>query len=239
MSTKGPICFSYTVFHDPVGRSSERISLHNQMKRDHGILSGREGRKGLAQCQGTDHKSKAVFLSLLLLRDHSALLYVQFYSLLPISNTIAVTRGYLSSRFLVNWSLIPMIMSVHVSIVIAGAVPVCHMHFTVSQYNPESVRRLYFPTMKKHVLHRFSTYPTEGTVSNSVHQTLAVIVCRWLGVPCSGVAILNPLIMLFTRIDFPRQGHCACANAFCAVRLHSLHWKHDATALKMGTWCTF
>ena len=41
--TKGPICVSYTVFHDPVGRSSERI--HNQKKRDDGISSGRGGRK--------------------------------------------------------------------------------------------------------------------------------------------------------------------------------------------------
>ena len=45
-STKGPICVSYTVFHDPAGRSSER--KHNRKKRDDGISSGRRGRKGLA-----------------------------------------------------------------------------------------------------------------------------------------------------------------------------------------------
>ena len=50
-STKGPICVSYTVFHDHVGRSSK--SIHNQKKRNDGISSGRGGRKGLAQCQGT------------------------------------------------------------------------------------------------------------------------------------------------------------------------------------------
>ena len=43
--------FFYTVFHDPVGRSSERT--HNQKKQDHGIKSGRGGRKGLGQCCGT------------------------------------------------------------------------------------------------------------------------------------------------------------------------------------------
>ena len=47
-----PLCVSYAVFHDPVGQSSERI--HNQKKkRDDGISSGRGGRKGFAQCQGT------------------------------------------------------------------------------------------------------------------------------------------------------------------------------------------
>ena len=55
-STKGPICVSYTVFHDPVGRSSQRI--HNQKKRDDGISSGRGGSKGLAQCQGTQSSTQ-------------------------------------------------------------------------------------------------------------------------------------------------------------------------------------
>ena len=54
-STKGPMYVSYTVFHDPVGRSSERI--HNQRKRDNGISSGRGGREGLAQCQGTQRST--------------------------------------------------------------------------------------------------------------------------------------------------------------------------------------
>ena len=56
LSTKGPICVSYTVFHDPVGRSSERI--HNQKKRDDGISSGRGGKKRLAQCQGTQSSAR-------------------------------------------------------------------------------------------------------------------------------------------------------------------------------------
>ena len=45
-------------------------------------------------------KSKAVFLSLLFLRDHTALLYVQFYILLPILSIKALMRACLSSRFL-------------------------------------------------------------------------------------------------------------------------------------------
>ena len=55
-STKGPICVSYTMFHDPVGRSSERI--HSQNKQDDGISSGRGGRKGLAPCQGTQRSAQ-------------------------------------------------------------------------------------------------------------------------------------------------------------------------------------
>ena len=41
---KGPICVSYTVFHDPVAGSSERI--HNQKKRDCGISSRMEEGRG-------------------------------------------------------------------------------------------------------------------------------------------------------------------------------------------------
>ena len=43
------------VFHDPVGRSSERI--HNQRKRDDGISSGRGGRKRLAQLRYSESHS--------------------------------------------------------------------------------------------------------------------------------------------------------------------------------------
>ena len=43
--------FRCTVFHDSVGRSSDET--HNQKREDHRIISGRGGRKGLAQCQVT------------------------------------------------------------------------------------------------------------------------------------------------------------------------------------------
>ena len=137
---------------------------------------------------------------------------------------------------LLGWSLIPMIMSVHVSLVIAGAVPVGDMHLLAS-----TIQKAYAAFIS---LQWKSTCSTDSLLipQRGQFQTASTNPCRdslsLVGSTLFRSRHLNPLIMLFTRIDSPRQEHCACANAFCAVRLLSLHWKY-ATALKMGTWCTF
>ena len=134
----------------------------------------------------SSYKSKAVLLSPLFLRDHTALFYVQFYSLLPTLSINALMRVCLSSRFLAGpsfqWSCQRtwVLLCWHRSY---------WWHAFVSQYKPEGVCCFYFLTMKKHVLHCFSTYPTEGDSSEQCPPTLVLTVCRWLGVPCSGVAI--------------------------------------------------
>ena len=94
-------------------------------------------------------KSKAVFLSLLFLRDHTALLCAQFYFLLPILSIKAVCR-------LASWLVLHSNDHVCTREFCYCWHRSCWWHALVSQYKPESVRCFYFQTMKKHVLHCFS-----------------------------------------------------------------------------------
>ena len=90
-----------------------------------------------------------------------------------------------------GWSFIPMIMSVHVSFVIAGTVPVGDMHLSASTTRKRIRRLLLFPDNEKTCAPLFLDISHREDSSEQRPPTSGVIVCRWLGVPCSGVAILT------------------------------------------------